>query len=340
MYPKVSIIILNWNGWKDTVECLESVYRIDYPIYDVIVLDNGSGDDSIDKIRAYLNGDLVIYSKFLSYSALNKPIELLELSIEDAESAMPEEGFDAELPPYRRLILIESDRNYGFAEGCNIGMKYALNALDPEYILLLNNDTVLDRRVLTEMIQVAEADRSVGFAGPMVYYYDMDGRSDIISVAGIELDMNKGTYNRLGSLEADVGQYHDVKTVDYLEGSCILVKREVLKKVGLLDPRYFAYWEETDLCVRGFEAGYRSVFVPSSKIWHKISSSAESSVKLYYMTRNRLWFMRDHATKEQLFHFLIFFFAYQFWKTLAWFGMQKDVKKIRSFLKGVADGII
>lgn len=340
MYPKVSIVILNWNGWKDTVECLESVYRIDYPSYDVIVIDNGSKDDSIQKIRSYLNGALVAYSKFFSYSAENKPIEFLELSNEDAESAMPEDGIDAELPPSRRLILIENYRNYGFAEGCNIGIRYALKVLNPKYILLLNNDTVLDTKTLIEMINVAEVDGSIGFAGPMIYYYDMEGRSDVISVAGIELDMNKGTYYRLGAKEVDNGQYDDVKTVDYLEGSCILVKREVVEKVGLLNPRYFAYWEETDLCIRGFEAGYRSVFVPSSKIWHKVSSSADSSVKLYYMTRNRLWFMRTHATKEQLFHFIVYFFAYQFWKTLAWFAIQKDVKKIVSFLRGVFDGVI
>jgi hypothetical protein len=339
MYPKVSIIILNWNGWKDTVECLESVYGIDYPSYDVIVLDNGSEDDSIQKIKAYLNGDLVVDSKFFSYSAQNKPIEFLELSKEDAESAMPGDGFDSELPPDRRLILIKSYRNYGFAEGCNIGMKYALKALNLEYILLLNNDTVLDRRVLVEMIKVAEVDESIGFAGPMIYYYDMDGRRDIISVAGIKLIMNRGSFYRFGALEVDKGQYDSVRTVDYLEGSCILIKREVLENVGLLNPKYFAYWEETDLCIRGFKAGYRSVFVPRSKIWHKVSSSVDSSVKLYYMTRNRLWFMRAHATKGQLLYFIIYFFAYQFWRALAWFMAQKDGNKITSFLRGVVDGI-
>jgi len=173
----------------------------------------------------------------------------------------------------------------------------------------------------------------------MVYYYDMDGRSDIISVAGIKLDMNRGTYNRFGALEADKGQYDSVRTVDYVEGACILVKREVLEKIGLLNPRYFAYWEETDLCIRGAKAGYRSVFVPSSKIWHKVSMSVDSSAKVYYLTRNRLWFMRNHASKRQLLQFMIYFFAYQFWRALAWYVAQKDSDKVSSFLRGVADGI-
>jgi GT2 family glycosyltransferase len=192
---------------------------------------------------------------------------------------------------------------------------------------------------LVELIKVADADETIGFAGPMVYYYDVDGRSDIISVAGIRLDMNKGTFYRFGAREVDKGQYDSVRTVDYLEGSCILIKRTVLEKVGLLNPKYFAYWEETDLCIRGFEAGYRSVFVPGSKIWHKVSASVDSSVKLYYMTRNRLWFMKTHASKRQLLHFMIYFFAYQFWRSLAWFIAQKDGNKVRSFLRGVVDGI-
>ncbi|MFV9677706.1 MAG: glycosyltransferase family 2 protein [Methanosarcinales archaeon] len=86
MTRKVSIIILNWNGWQDTIECLESVYQITYPRYDVIVLDNGSGDESIEKINEYCKGKIEVESKFFEYSSENKPIKIIEYTREDAEA--------------------------------------------------------------------------------------------------------------------------------------------------------------------------------------------------------------------------------------------------------------
>jgi hypothetical protein len=306
-----------------------------------MIVDNGSKDESVDAIKKYARAQIKVESKLLEPLRVDRHnIDVWELT--KAESELGDklgENFER-LPPNRKMLILKNDKNYGFAEGCNIGIRYASKILAPDYILLLNNDTVVKSDFLEELINAIDNDEGIGFAGPMIYYYEMDGRRDIISVAGIELNMTKGTYHRLGALEVDEGQFKVVRTVDYLEGSCILIRREVLEKVGMLNPRYFAYWEEADLCIRGLRAGYRSVFVPSSKIWHKVSSSADSSVKLYYMTRNRLWFMRTHATKGQLLHFMIYFFAFQFWKTLAWFTMQKDAKKIVSFLRGAADGAI
>ena len=86
MNPKVSIIILNWNGWRDTIECLESVYQITYPSYDVIVVDNGSEDESIEKITEYCKGKIEVESKFFEYSSENKPIKIIECTREDAEA--------------------------------------------------------------------------------------------------------------------------------------------------------------------------------------------------------------------------------------------------------------
>jgi GT2 family glycosyltransferase len=121
--PRVSIIILNWNGWRDTIECLESLYRIDYPNYDVIVVDNSSTDDSIEKIKEYCEGKIAVDSKFFKYDPRNKPIEVVECG-KDEKPDIPKAQRD-------RLFLIKNDKNYGFAKGNNIGIQYALKAFNP-----------------------------------------------------------------------------------------------------------------------------------------------------------------------------------------------------------------
>jgi len=164
-YPKVSIIILNWNGWEDTIECLESLYQITYPNYDVIVVDNGSEDESIEKIKEYAEGNIEVESKFFEYSDRDKPIKIIEYKREEAEAGGGKEEDIADLPSNKRMIITKNEKNYGFAEGNNIGMRYALKALNPEYVLLLNNDTVVDKEFLGELVKVWESDEKIGIVG-------------------------------------------------------------------------------------------------------------------------------------------------------------------------------
>ena len=340
MTSRISIIILNWNGWLNTIECLESLYQISYSNYEVILIDNGSKDGSLEEIRTYLEGKKIVASKFFEYSLDNKPILVSDYTKAQADSEGDRGCEMADLPANRKLILIRNDKNYGFAEGNNIAIKYALTALNSEYILLLNNDTVVKVDFLDELIKAIECDQSFGFAGPIIYYYDYNGQKDIINVAGIDLIIKRGLYHRFGAGEIDRGQYNTIRVVDYLEGSCLLIKSAVLDKIGLFDSRYFAYWEETDLCIRGRDAGYKCICVPTAKIWHKVSSSAPKGLKLYYMTRNRFWFVKDHATRQELQSFLLYFFTRQFWIILRDNIYKKDMDGILIFLKGVLHGIL
>lgn len=337
--PRVSIIILNWNGCRDTVECLESLYRISYPNYDVILVDNGSMNGSLEAIEKYAEGLMTVESKFFEFSGDNKPIKVWECTKDGAESGERPGKDLLNMPPNGRLLVIKNDKNYGFAEGNNIGIRYALRNLNPDYVLLLNNDTVVDTDFLRELVDVAESDLSIGFAGPKVFYYDFNSRDDVISVAGIDLLMNRGYYHRIGAGEVDLGQYDQVRIVDFVEGSCLLARSKALRDVGLLNSRYFAYWEETDLCVRGHEIGYKSAYVPKSRIWHKVSSSAPSTMKTYYMTRNRLWFMRQHANKKEVISFLAYFFTCYLFGTVRGYIFKRDIDSLKSFLKGVMDGV-
>ena len=306
-YPEVSIIILNWNGLEDTIECLESLKKITYTNYEVIVVDNGSqGDDTS-----------VLQEKFGDY-----------------------------------IHLIRNDKNYGYTGGNNIGIRYALKDSSPDYFLILNNDTVVDPDFLGQMIKVAESDASIGIVGPKVYYYDFPSR---IQSAGARINMKTSQNSLIGIGQVDTGQYDLQQEVDYVSGCCLLTKKELIQKVGLFDESYFCYWDETDYCARAREAGYKIVYAPHAKIWHKKSVILKPWYKtlhrgeqadalpysLYFMTRNNFKFMKKHATKAQYRSFIFYFFGYRFWFTTGVCVLyQRDIKQFIAFYRGVRDGLL
>lgn len=334
MKPRIAVVILNWNGWQDTIECLESLRQINYQEYILIVVDNASSDDSLEKIREYCEGKIEVKSTFFKYLKNNKPVKIVEYTKEESEKI--EDNSTG-------ITLVKNSKNYGFAGGNNIGIRYALNSLNPEYILLLNNDTVVDSNFLGELIKVSESSRKIGFVSPKAYYYDFNNKRDVINFAGGSLNMFKGQSQSIGVNEVDNGQYDEIRTVEYGEGSCLLVKREVLEKIGLLDTDYFAYWEEADLCTRGYKEGYISVYVPKAKIWHKVSASTDDPTKIYYYTRNKFWFMQKYANKMEYISFIALFFGFYFWNLscrYTIYGLYKrNLKHGSYFLKGIKNGI-
>jgi len=144
-WPSVAIIVLNWNGWQDTIECLESLYQISYPNYEIIVVDNGSKDESIENIKKYCEGKIKVKSKFFEYSNDNKQINIIEYTREQAGTIEYKKNKISNFPSNKKLTLIKNEKNFGFAEGNNIAIRYALKALNINYILLLNNDTIVEK---------------------------------------------------------------------------------------------------------------------------------------------------------------------------------------------------
>lgn len=343
-YPRVAIVILNWNRGEDTVECLESLYQIVYPQYEVIVIDNGSCDNSVEKIKAWTRGNLEVESRFFKYDPTGKPIETIEYTREEAESGGVKEKEITNLSSDRRMRIIKNERNYGFAEGNNIGMRYALNSLNPDYILWLNNDTVVDKMFLTELINVAQCDNDIGLTEAKIYYYDYRSRTDVINFAGAGLNLwiSQPSMN-YGLNEIDLGQHEQIREVSKLDGACTLIKASMLKKIGLFDPRYFAYWEATELSYKASKAGFRLLYAPKSKIWHKISASSGGSlgtIAIYYFNRNRFLFMKNNSSKIQICTSLLYFFGFRFWLSIGSFILlHKNLNALRAFLRGVRDGL-
>jgi GT2 family glycosyltransferase len=123
----------------------------------------------------------------------------------------------------------------------NIAIKFALRIFRPKYVLLLNNDVVVDENFLTELVRHMESDQKIGITGPKVYYYNFYGRRDVINFAGEDLIIWKGQGIRYGFNEIDKGQHDLIRNVNKIDGACMLIRSDVFRAIGLLDPDYFAY---------------------------------------------------------------------------------------------------
>ena len=271
MRPRVFIIILNWNNWPDVLECLESLKDNDYPNYQVVIVDNGS-----DQKPQVLNQDIKI---------------------------------------------IYNEKNLGFSGGNNVGIKYALEN-NADYVLLLNDDTIVSQDFLSKLVEVAENNNKIGIIGPKIYFYNNDvilsqQAKDLNEIDSSALPQNdresKGKlwsaggkinwlYNKgemIGYDEEDKGQYDlpKVQETEFLTGCCVLVKKQAIEKIGLMPEEYFLYYEDTDWSLKARENGFKCVFVPDAKIWHKGSQSSisGSSSYIYYHIRNGLIIAQKYA---------------------------------------------
>ncbi|AXV40955.1 glycosyltransferase family 2 protein [Methanobacterium sp. BAmetb5] len=301
-YPHVSIIIINWNRWKDTTECLESLFQINYPNFDVILVDNASEDDSLEKIREYCSGHQPVESSFFNYNHHNKPITIYEYyeTFKKDERTLKTENLTNNY-----INLIKNVENRGFPGGNNVGIKFALEFFDPDYILLLNNDTVVDENFLGELIKNGDSRDDVGILGPKIYFYD---EPQTIWSAGCKISWKLSRGIQIGTNEVDKGQYDEIKEVEYVSGSAFLIKTEAIKKIGLMDEDYFLYFEESDWTLRANQEGFKSLYIPTSHIWHKVSRSGggiSKPIGLYYVTRNRWLFMKKWANKIDFSIFLV-----------------------------------
>jgi GT2 family glycosyltransferase len=198
------------------------------------------------------------------------------------------------------IRLIFNEKNSGFAGGCNIGIRDAL-ARGADYVVLLNNDTVVAPDFLEGLVSVAEGDKKVGVAGGKVFCYELP---ELIWFAGGIINYRTGRTPIKGSGEADKGQFDEIAKVDWISGCFMFVSRDVFQSAGLLDERFFFGWEDVDFCVRAARKGFKVLFVPESRIWHKgfgvNKRDRLMGMPVYYATRGQFLFMDKHFAKPQL----------------------------------------
>ncbi|WP_455645973.1 glycosyltransferase family 2 protein [Methanosphaera sp.] len=295
--PLVSIILLNWNGYEDTLEALESLYQINYPNYNVIVVDNHSTNDSIDKIKSYAKGDIVVKTDYTNYQD-NKPIKLTHLMEDELTQAVDNTSTDDE----KKLLLIENYDNYGFAKGNNIAMDYTIKYDKPEYVLLLNNDTIVDADFLMKMIDVALSDDKIGIIGPKFYYYDYEGSHNTIWCIGsvVDLEHYPGHHSIMDESYYDTSK--NVIECDWVSGAGLLIKTEAIPNT-YLDTSFFFGCEDVDLAVTVKNKGYKIVSVMDSIIWHKVGMSRHKSSTFhteYNHVKTNLQFIKKHKDNYYL----------------------------------------
>ncbi|MEM1953506.1 glycosyltransferase family 2 protein [Meiothermus cerbereus] len=210
----VFVLVLNWNGWQDTVKCIESLKSLTYPNYEIVVLDNASTNDSVARIR--------------------------------------------EVHP--DVTLMETGANLGFSGGNNVGIRYALEK-GAKYVWLLNNDTKVDPQALSFLVKCAEEESRIGLVGSILIYMDQPGRIQAWGGGKVSL------YSGRPWLLTSPGQ------PDYISGASMLIRREVLETVGLLDENYFMYWDDVDYSFRVRKAGWALAVASDSIVYHKDSAS-------------------------------------------------------------------
>jgi hypothetical protein len=290
--PKVFVIILTWNNLQDTAACLESVQTLNYSNYEIILVDNGSTDGSIQ----------VLAKK------------------------------------YPGVILIKNDDNVGFALGNNRGMETALER-GCDYIFLLNNDTTLDRDCLSELVRLAISDPRVGMVGPKIYLFQ---DSSIVWYAGGEIVFREAISVSRGFFKKDRPAYNTGGEVTFVSGCAMLVRRKAIDEVGLFDPGYGFYMEDTDWCWRMRSKGFKLMYLPSARVYHKVSrsfgSTAYNEKTMYLMGRNAVIFVKKYGT---FFRWLKFIFC--FWLSIIYAFPREVIKgnhkavfaKVRGFFDGM-----
>jgi len=278
---RVYIIVVNWNGWKDTIECLDSLLLLEYPDFRVVVCDNGSQDDSVIKLSEWFE------RTFDSGSAV---WQVLGRTVAENGGGSSDALFS----------LVTNGVNLGFGGGTNVGLRYALACGDADFCWLLNNDTVVEALALTEMVKRLNEKPDAGMCGSTLREYD--NRSSIQALGGAIYYKWLGIAWHIGrTINGDVLPDPALveKKMDYVVGASLLVRSAYLKEVGLMSEDYYLYFEEIDWVSRGHGL-YSLAYAPNSVVYHKVGASIGTATNPlrksyqcdYYTLRNRLLFTR------------------------------------------------
>jgi GT2 family glycosyltransferase len=239
--PDVAVVILNWNGWEDTVACVDSCLRSSHPGVRLLVVDNGSTDGSEQILR---------------------------------------ERFPA-------LEILQTGENLGFAGGNNAGMRRVLDT-GADLVVLLNNDTVVDPGFAAALAEAARVRPDAGMLCSKILLFD---EPEVLWYAGASFHPWIGWGRHRGHGQRDVGQFDRLEETDRPTGCALMVTRACCERVGLLRDDYFCYAEDLEWGLRARDAGFALLYVPGSRVWHKVSRSTggpRSVVAVRYNTRNLL----------------------------------------------------
>ncbi|MCX6983441.1 MAG: glycosyltransferase family 2 protein [Lentisphaerae bacterium] len=264
--PKVYIVLLNWNSWGHTLECLESILRSDHRNYQVIVVDNGSTDQSVESIIAWTQAKISVWTtpdnslRQYSHPPFAQVVPCLHYNLEQAakggDPKMETEAY-AQLPQglTHPLIEIETSRNLGFGRGNNVALEYICAKGDGDFIWLLNNDTVIEPTTLSRMLATARL--QPGIIGSIVKHYAPP--EQVQAYGGGHISVFSGR-NRLETSQ--------VVRLDYITGASLMLDAATLHFLGGFDENIFMYFEDVEYCLRARKHGI-SLTTSDAVVFHK-----------------------------------------------------------------------
>jgi len=274
--PRVGCVVINWNGWRDTVACLDALRLIDYPELSVVVVDNGSTDDSVARIQG----------------------------------------------AHPAIRLLQTGRNLGFAGGNNAGIREALQQ-GVKYVWLLNNDTQPQPEALRELVRSAEANFKLGAVGSVLHYASSPGA---VQAWG-------GGWVNLWTGYSSHATHPTSRQLDFLTAASLLVRSQALEDVGLMDDRFFLYWEDAEFCFRLRRHGWKLEVAPHAVVLHNVNASTSKSStsidRCYTYSAIRFLLQYSHVPQVASFVFLT--------RRLLHRALSGKVKAMGSVLQGVRD---
>ena len=250
---KVYIIVLNYKNYKDTLMCLESLLELKYNNFSIIVIDNASNDGSSEKIMQWIQN----YSNNIS------------------------------------IEFIESKFNLGYAGGNNIGIRKALQDEEMKYVWVLNNDTIVNKEALAELVMEMNSDIHIGICGSkLIYNWDRN-----------QIQGYGGWYHKFFGMGGTVKDEKKISEIDYVIGASMFFRRKVFETTGLFSEDYFLYFEELDFSQR-IKGKFKMACAINSIVFHKEGASIgsngrkpqeKSMLSDYYLIRNRILFTKKYC---------------------------------------------
>lgn len=292
--PRVGIILLNWNGWQDTIECLESLYRLDYPVFSTIIVDNGSTNDSVPRIMEWVrNYRGRSDAMTLSLSVLSHEGHSSTPSLTDDHVA----AFRTSHTGHQHtIVIVRSVENLGFAAGCNLAMRLGVT-VGCKYAWLLNNDTVVEPDSLGTLVTFLEQHDNFAAATCQIRYH---GNPNVVWNCGGHL-LPLGV-RRYDYADADVSLVPSdgYKQISFASGCALLLRMKLMRDSGFLTEKFFFGEEDYELCHRLKRRGLSLACCYGSVIFHKVGASmtvaatggALAKAHIYYL--NRFIHMRDY----------------------------------------------
>lgn len=282
--PAVAIVVLTWENYEETADCLDSLRSVDYENYRVVVVDNGSEDGSLERLRQ----------------------------------------------EYGWCEFVVNDENLGFARGNNVGISYALDT-GADYVLLLNDDTIVQPDFLTPLVDTMER-------------YDK-----VAAVGGVNLLPDSGKVHNAGYVFhpwlAAKSELHrepvsdEPYPVDFVQSCLILLNPAFLEEIGLLNEQYFIGMDDVDLAWKARSKGWKVLVTPDSRIYHRVGETGSSSpFSVYHKTRNKLQFAEENLSFPRRLPLYLSLLAYRFLQSISW-AVSGNQQAIRTTVLGAFDHV-